>query len=118
MSEEAAELNKAEDDLAEVSNKIQATEGEIAKYEEMLHDSEARVADTQKTKLPAVQGETIHAEEQVKAAEEDLHEAEESFNQEEFDAAVEEEKQVEKEIVEAKEEAEAAGDTTEAKAAD
>merc|ERR1719395_301412 len=103
MGQDAAELLKAEEELAEVSKKIAETEAEIEKYTSRLHESEERVKDAQRTKLPGLQGETIHAEEQVKSEE---------------DEAVADEKQVEQEIVEAKEEAGAAADTVEEKEAD
>lgn len=118
MGQDAAELLKAEEELAEVSKKIAETEAEIEKYTSRLHESEERVKDAQRTKLPGLQGETIHAEEQVKSAEDDLHQAQETFNQDEYDEAVADEKQVEQEIVEAKEEAGAAADTVEEKEAD
>merc|ERR1719486_1590160 len=111
MGQDAAELLKAEEELAEVSKRIAETEAEIEKYTSRLHESEERVKDAQRTKLPGLQGETIHAEEQVKSAEDDLHQAQETFNQDEYDEAVADEKQVEQEIVEAKEEAGAAADT-------
>merc|ERR1719331_3361462 len=94
---EAAELNQAEMDEENVAAEIEATEEESKRLQKALDDAQFRVTDAQKTKLPAAQGETIHAEEQVQAKEEELHEAEESFYQEEYDAAVADEKKTEEE---------------------
>merc|ERR1719453_2415547 len=75
MSEEKAILEKANQELEDVTNKIAETDAKIKEYKEVLGESEADLAEAQKTDLPKAQGEVIYYEEKEEAAQEDLKEA-------------------------------------------